>query len=297
MTAHIKRLVQFSTPRDVKNDLGRVAFECDALPIEIAKFDVGTHQSTALNTNNHLLFLVNKSDGHLVAEIGDERTETPTQDGMLTFAPQGVQQLYDFKGKTQNTLIALDGKFMNRLAKDWQSQRSRTMSGVDIDGSFSNARIAFLVKDMFRTINSADVGWRIIAEAAAMQIGAELLRHFIGDQKQQGKNQLDDHDIKMLTDYVEAYLDCNIALSDLASAAGMDMFAFSRSFKNRTGITPAQFVIQRRIVRATNMLENPVLDLAEIAYACGFSSQAHMTSTFTKHIGISPGRLRAGLQD
>ena len=46
------------------------------------------------------------------------------------------------------------------------------------------------------------------------------------------------------------------------------------------------------VERAERMLMAGTVPLSEIAYACGFSSQPHMTSTFARLLGIPPGRLR-----
>ena len=58
------------------------------------------------------------------------------------------------------------------------------------------------------------------------------------------------------------------------------------------GSSPHQYVLDRRIARAREQLELGGDSLANIAYAFGFSSQAHMTSIFKKRIGVTPGRYR-----
>jgi AraC family transcriptional regulator len=55
-------------------------------------------------------------------------------------------------------------------------------------------------------------------------------------------------------------------------------------------------VIQRRLMRVKELLRTTDDRLAEITYATGFANQAHMTSTFTKHIGTSPGKWRKEAQ-
>jgi len=57
-------------------------------------------------------------------------------------------------------------------------------------------------------------------------------------------------------------------------------------------MTPYRFVIEKRIERAQDLLQNSELPIAEVAYACGFSSQQHLTTTLSRITGVTPMRLR-----
>jgi AraC family transcriptional regulator len=63
-------------------------------------------------------------------------------------------------------------------------------------------------------------------------------------------------------------------------------------FRESTGTTPHQYVMQRRIVHAEELLSLHELGVAEIAVACGFSSQAHLTLAFKKQTGQTPAEYR-----
>ena len=73
---------------------------------------------------------------------------------------------------------------------------------------------------------------------------------------------------------------------------GRRVDCFSRAFKAATGTTPHQVLIERRVARARERLEHGTDPIVDVALECGFSSQAHMTSTFTRQLGVSPGRYR-----
>ena len=105
-------------------------------------------------------------------------------------------------------------------------------------------------------------------------------------------SQLSSQGFKLVCDYIEENLAENISLQELATLANMDQYRFSRAFKTKMGVSPYAYVLERRIASARRLIENSQLSLAEIAYDTGFSSQAHMTTTFKKRIGITPGELR-----
>ncbi|MEM7644316.1 MAG: helix-turn-helix transcriptional regulator, partial [Pseudomonadota bacterium] len=70
----------------------------------------------------------------------------------------------------------------------------------------------------------------------------------------------------------------------------------TRAFKETTGQAPHQYLIDRRIARVKELLIAGEDGLVEIAYATGFSSQSHMTSTFRRRVGVAPGRWRAAIR-
>ena len=93
-------------------------------------------------------------------------------------------------------------------------------------------------------------------------------------------------------EFVDAHLEHDINLADMAKIAGLSTFHFSRVFKLATGETPYHFVGSRRLSKARSMLSSQAIPLAELALSCGFANQSHFTAAFTKAMGISPGRYR-----
>ncbi|MEM9761815.1 MAG: AraC family transcriptional regulator [Pseudomonadota bacterium] len=95
---------------------------------------------------------------------------------------------------------------------------------------------------------------------------------------------------------IEEHVDQNagepIAAQDLARLARAPVRLFARMLKRTTGQTPYQFVLTRRIAKARDLILTSALALAQIAYECGFSSQAHMTGVFRTKLGVTPGELR-----
>ena len=95
-----------------------------------------------------------------------------------------------------------------------------------------------------------------------------------------------------LEDYIRDHLDQDLSLTDLADVAELSPSHFLRSFKKATGQTPHRYLMERRLQQAQNSLAESDLPIAEIAYACGFASQSHMTDVFKATLNISPARYR-----
>lgn len=93
--------------------------------------------------------------------------------------------------------------------------------------------------------------------------------------------------------FVQAHLDADLSLDDLAEEVELSKYYFARRFKQRTGQSPYQFVIYERVRTARRLLRETTRSLARIALEVGFSSQSHLTRTFKRHVGTTPGRYRA----
>jgi AraC family transcriptional regulator len=94
-------------------------------------------------------------------------------------------------------------------------------------------------------------------------------------------------------DFIEAHLHEDISLSDLAAAACLSPFHFTRAFRARHGVSPVRFVQRRRIERSMRLLLQPGSRIAAVAHACGFADQAHFTTAFRRLTGTTPGAWRA----
>lgn len=262
----------------------------DNIPITLANIIPGTHISYCERSVSHHLVLARQSDGVLEVNIADEHKSLKTFAGMMTFAPNDTSQQYAFTGHTENTVIFFEPGFLAKIAKDWHPANAINLLEPQL--CFTNARLEHLVKELNRTITSNQPGSRILAEAATLHLGAEIFRYFFGKRSKEGRSTLSENDIRDLNEFIQAYIDWDIGLSDLAELVSMDVFSFSRAFKAITGTSPGRHVMNLRIERACRLLADSQLSLAEIAYSCGFCSQSHLTSTFSKHMGISPGRYR-----
>jgi AraC family transcriptional regulator len=97
--------------------------------------------------------------------------------------------------------------------------------------------------------------------------------------------------LRRVVDFVAANLDRPLAISDLASVAGLSPYHFARMFKRSTGESPHGFVLRRRIERAKTLIAGGSRSLAEVALACGFSGQSHFTARFRKVTGMTPGQF------
>jgi len=92
--------------------------------------------------------------------------------------------------------------------------------------------------------------------------------------------------------YLADRWDRPVALAELAAFAGLSRFELIRRFRLQTGLTPHVFQTNLRIAHARTMLRagDPI---AAVAASCGFADQSHLTRTFRRAVGVTPGRFAA----
>ncbi|QWW71049.1 AraC family transcriptional regulator [Rhizobium sp. WYJ-E13] len=136
----------------------------------------------------------------------------------------------------------------------------------------------------------------LLMEHLGMALACSVVR-LLGTRPAVGIRSIRSEKLKRVTEYVEDYLcRADLTVDELAGVAHMSHFHFSRAFKKAVGKPPHQFILDRRIERARIYLADGKETLSEIAYATGFSSQAHFSSVFRRIVGVTPTDYRRSLQ-
>lgn len=99
--------------------------------------------------------------------------------------------------------------------------------------------------------------------------------------------------VALARDYLEAHLEENVNLDDLARLTNLSPFHLLRVFRREMGLPPHAYLTQLRIVQAKRLLAAG-MSLPEVAQATGFSDQSHLTRHFKRQVGVSPGRYAGG---
>jgi len=81
-------------------------------------------------------------------------------------------------------------------------------------------------------------------------------------------------------------------ISDIASACRLSRGYFIKAFKQSFGLTPRRWHQLYRIEQSKKLLLSHDLSIAEIALACGFADQSHLTRVFNQIVGTPPARWR-----
>ncbi len=103
--------------------------------------------------------------------------------------------------------------------------------------------------------------------------------------------------VRVVEQHMHDHLQEKISLEDLAETVGYSRFHFSRLFKAATGETANHFLMRLRVAKAALLIRDVGLNLslAQVAAACGFSDQSHLTRQFQLRMGMTPAAYRKQL--
>jgi len=151
--------------------------------------------------------------------------------------------------------------------------------------------IIFSLKD---ELESTGIKGSFYVEQLTTTLAIHLLRKY-GVRKPQISTYSDGlpkYKLRQVLEYINANLECDIKLVDLAELVGMSQYYFCQLFKQSIGIAPYQYVIQQRVERAKQLLKCRDVAISEVALVCGFANQSHFTKHFRKLTGITPKAYR-----
>ena len=127
-------------------------------------------------------------------------------------------------------------------------------------------------------------------------IGCRLLeQHSSGAKIEHGRaaGSLPPARLRRVCEKIESELEQPLGIGELAAEAGMSAFHFAREFHRATGFAPHQYVLQRRLARAVELLADPARSITQVAAAVGFAHPSHLARRLRGFTGLAPGLLRS----
>lgn len=105
-----------------------------------------------------------------------------------------------------------------------------------------------------------------------------------------------DREINRSCSLIKRYLDSNyardITLDELAALAHLNKYYLVHEFTDSYGISPMNYLIEKRIQNSKELLSSTDYSIGEIARLSGFSSQSYFSQSFRRNCGISAGEYR-----
>jgi AraC family transcriptional regulator len=143
-------------------------------------------------------------------------------------------------------------------------------------------------------LEEPNTGTAIFLDAIALAFHGHVMHHYHGGLESGGcvPMGLAPWQLRRARAYIEAHLDGDPSIADLAAECRLSASHFARGFRQATGMPPHRWLLKRRIERAKELLLEGELELAQIALDCGFSDQSHFTRLFAQSQGQSPGKWR-----
>ena len=86
-----------------------------------------------------------------------------------------------------------------------------------------------------------------------------------------------------------------VSLTELAYLSGRSLSTFKRDFQAIYQVSPAQWIREKRLMKAKELLGNTGLTVTDVCYSTGFENMAHFSRLYKEHFGYSPSTHRQGV--
>jgi hypothetical protein len=291
-TAEVDNLKYFITS-DVYNTWGinvtTAGFECmrtrDHDPVlakHPSKYSFKSSQGRVLN-EFQIVYIV---EGRGVFKSNSCNTTKILAGTMFLIFPGEWHSYYpDPKVGWKSYWIGFEGPIMDERLKANYFSKKECICHIGISETITN-----LYKEILKIASIDKVGSQNLISSIALHI----LGHFYYKNLNHTENS-NTRIIDMLNKsriIMRENLTNKIIFEDLAKELGVGYSWFRRMFKQYEGVSPAQYLIQLRIIKIRELLTTSNLSISEIAYQIGLESKSQLSTFFKKYEGISPSEFR-----
>jgi AraC family transcriptional regulator len=264
------------------------------------------HRQPPFDTPEH------RSPWHVIAQgLADSPEEHPSpgerwlegklnserrHQGDIAIVPANVTQRCNWQTTAEFAILAVDPALLKQVGQDLVNPDRielipRFMSQQDalLQGIFST------IKDELEAgkAGTGKIGGNLLIDSLKTTVAIHLLRNYCTTQPKFSSHAdgLSPLILRQVTEYIHEHLDQDLRLMELAAIAQISPYYFLRLFKQKTGVTPHQYILECRIEQAKHLLQHSELSLAEIAVRVGFCDQSHLTRCFKRIVGVTPKQL------
>ena len=140
----------------------------------------------------------------------------------------------------------------------------------------------------YNNINLIDICY---SKESLISLGEEIIKNYI-EVINTGKTISENEIIKHALNYIHSNIEKKITLEKVAAYIHISSNYLCYLFKETTGFKFCEYINICRINVAKDFLDNSSNSLEMISFECGFNSQSHFSTTFKKHVGVSPNEYR-----
>lgn len=216
--------------------------------------------------------------------------ETRSQ-GAIAIIPKGISHRCNWDAPCPYMVLAIEPALLFQVGQDLVN-----CDRIELIPHFMTKQDA-LIQGIFcalrEEIESSKIGGYLLIDSLKTTLAIHLLRNYCTTKPKLSScaDGLSKSALQQVMEYINEHLHQDVQLIELAALAQMSPYHFLRLFKQSMGVTPHQYILQRRIERAKCLLQHGELSIAEVAASVGFCDQSHFTRYFKRVVGVTPKQL------
>ena len=240
-------------------------------------------------TRNHYLFhYVLSGTGTLMADNAKGETQTysiKSGQGFLIFPGQITTYYADLRLPWEYVWIEFDGL----RVKEALDLTELSMNSPVYRSHSKDLREQLVNEMMYIVHHAKESPFHLIGH---LYLFFDYLMQSSKSTKLVHSSKMSDFYIKEAIHFIEQNFQNNITVEEIASVCGINRSYFGKIFRKSIGRSPQEFLMNYRMVKATELLKLTSLSIAEIGSAVGYENQLHFSRAFKTVYGISPRQWR-----
>lgn len=200
--------------------------------------------------------------------------------GMIRYLPAGEVHENEIQARSRCLHVSSDPASFEQL----RQQPAVPVRPAEISGLTTT----WLANRLYAEFSRQDKASAMAIEGLVLEILAEIARSEAADSSRVAPTWL-----KQATEIVESRFLERLSLTEIATEVGVHYVHLSREFHKYNRCTVGELIRRRRVQYASHLLAHSRTPLAEIALACGFSDQSHLSFLFKRYMGLSPSKFRS----
>lgn len=150
---------------------------------------------------------------------------------------------------------------------------------------------------LIEEFNQQQTNFNLMGKALVMEMMILILRILekkerLSDETQASQNDRMHQVVQLIMTYMENNYAKDISIEQLATLYYVSPTYLSKIFKDLTGFSPINYLIQIRLKKAHELLTTDDLTVKEVAKAVGYEDAYHFSKSFKKHFGTSPSLVK-----
>ena len=262
--------------------------------VDLGLFQFGWERCTPAHSfgpaaRNHYLFhYILSGTGTLMADDSKGVTQTysiKSMQGFMIFPNQITTYVADKQLPWEYVWLEFDGLRVKSLLDT---------IGLSLDKPVYHARNKSLREDMANEMlyisrHKDESPFHLIGH---LYLFLDYLLRSAADEQLEHGSKLREFYIHEALTYIEHNFQNEITIEDIAGVCGLNRTYFGKIFKEALGKTPQEFLLNYRMLKASELLKLTSLSIGDVGLAVGYANQMHFSRAFKNNYGISPREWR-----